>query len=130
MPWSKILPATLAAGTLMQGVTALLWMNPLTTRIILTPEFDQSERLIHVWTVWEPLPPDHRTALGADDRRVPPVHAPPCPRRCAPPPRPSPRKLEDQSGVLPGLPGILTLRSFLIPFGGERCASGGREEWH
>ncbi len=53
---SKILLATLAAGTLMQGVTALLWMNPLTTRIILTPEFGQSAKLINVWTVWEPLP--------------------------------------------------------------------------
>lgn len=56
MPWSKILLATLAAGTLMQGVTALLWTNPLTTRIILTREFGQSAKLINVWTVWEPLP--------------------------------------------------------------------------
>jgi hypothetical protein len=35
---------------------ALVWMNPLTTRIILTPEFGQSQKLINVWTLWEPLP--------------------------------------------------------------------------
>jgi len=52
----KVLVTTLAAGTLMQVVTALLWMNPLTTRIILTPEFGQSQKLINVWTLWEPLP--------------------------------------------------------------------------
>ena len=56
MPWRKVLVTTLVAGTLMQGVTALLWMNPLTQRIILTPEFGQSQKLINVWTVWEPLP--------------------------------------------------------------------------
>lgn len=47
---------TLVAGIAMQATTALLWMNPLTTRIILTPEFGQSQKLINVWTVWEPLP--------------------------------------------------------------------------
>ncbi len=40
----------------MQAATALLWMNPLTVRLILTPEFGQSQKLIDVWTVWEPLP--------------------------------------------------------------------------
>jgi hypothetical protein len=40
----------------MQAAMALVWMNPLTTRIILTPEFGQSQKLINVWTVWEPLP--------------------------------------------------------------------------
>lgn len=40
----------------MQAVTALLWMNPLTQRIILTPEFGQSQKLINVWRLWEPLP--------------------------------------------------------------------------
>lgn len=39
-----------------QAVTAFLWMNPLTMRIILTPEFGQSQKLINVWTKWEPLP--------------------------------------------------------------------------
>lgn len=47
---------TLVAGVLMQATTALLWTNPLTTRIILTPEFGQSQKLINVWTVWQPLP--------------------------------------------------------------------------
>ncbi len=56
MPWRKILIATLVAGSLMQAATALLWMNPLTTRIILTPEFGQSQKLINVWRLWEPLP--------------------------------------------------------------------------
>ena len=56
MPWRRILLATVVAGALLQATTALLWMNPLTTRIILTPEFGQSPKLINVWTVWEPLP--------------------------------------------------------------------------
>ena len=56
MPWRKVLVTTLVAGTLMQATTALLWMNPLTRRIILTPEFGQSQKLINVWTFWEPLP--------------------------------------------------------------------------
>ena len=47
---------TLVAGAVMQVVTALLWMNPLTMRIILTPEFGQSQKLINVWRLWEPLP--------------------------------------------------------------------------
>jgi hypothetical protein len=51
-----VLVATLVAGILMQLVTALLWLNPLTTRIILTPEFGQSQKLINVWRLWEPLP--------------------------------------------------------------------------
>lgn len=53
---ARILGTTLAAALAMQSVTALLWMNPLTTRLILTPEFGQSAKLINVWTVWEPLP--------------------------------------------------------------------------
>jgi len=53
---ARILGTTLAAGLLMQVATALLWMNPLTIRIILTPEFGQSQKLINVWTLWEPLP--------------------------------------------------------------------------
>ena len=56
MPWRKVLVTTLVAGTLMQATTALLWMNPLTRRIILTPEFGQSQKLINVWRLWEPLP--------------------------------------------------------------------------
>ena len=40
----------------MQAATALLWMNPLTKRLILTPEFGQSQKLINVWRLWEPLP--------------------------------------------------------------------------
>lgn len=54
--WRKIMITTLVAGVLMQATTALLWTNPLTTRIILTPEFGQSQKLINVWTVWQPLP--------------------------------------------------------------------------
>jgi len=54
--WKRVAIATLAAGALMQATMALLWMNPLTTRIILTPEFGQSQKLINVWTLWEPLP--------------------------------------------------------------------------
>lgn len=53
---ARILGTTLAAGLLLQVATALLWMNPLTIRIILTPEFGQSQKLINVWTLWEPLP--------------------------------------------------------------------------
>ncbi len=53
--WRRSLVATLVAGSLMQATTALLWMNPLTRRIILTPEFGQRPKLINVWTVWEPL---------------------------------------------------------------------------
>lgn len=53
---ARIVGTTLAAALAMQSVTALLWMNPLTTRLILTPEFGQSRKLINVWTVWEPLP--------------------------------------------------------------------------
>ena len=56
MPWRRVLITTLVAGVLMQGATALLWMNPLTKRIILTPEFGQSQKLINVWKLWEPLP--------------------------------------------------------------------------
>ncbi len=52
----RIAGITLAAGLLTQVTTALLWMNPLTTRIILSPEFGQSQKLINVWTQWEPLP--------------------------------------------------------------------------
>ncbi|MBI4588978.1 MAG: hypothetical protein HY725_09080 [Candidatus Rokubacteria bacterium] len=54
--WRRVIVATLVAGVLMQAATALLWMNPLTTRLILTPEFGQSQKLINVWRVWEPLP--------------------------------------------------------------------------
>ena len=52
----RVAIATLVAGALMQAATALVWMNPLTMRLILTPEFGQSQKLINVWTVWEPLP--------------------------------------------------------------------------
>ena len=52
----RILITTLLAGIAMQATMALAWMNPLTTRIILTPEFGQSQKLINVWTLWEPLP--------------------------------------------------------------------------
>ena len=54
--WQRVLWATLVAGALLQATTALLWMNPLTERIILSPEFGQSQKLIRVWTEWEPLP--------------------------------------------------------------------------
>lgn len=54
--WERVWLTTLVAGLLIQITTATLWMNPLTTRIILTPEFGQSQKLINVWTVWEPLP--------------------------------------------------------------------------
>ena len=53
---ARLAKAVLIAGAAMQLVTALLWMNPLTTRLILTPEFGQSQKLINVWTLWEPLP--------------------------------------------------------------------------
>jgi hypothetical protein len=43
-------------GALMQMATVTLWVNPVTTRIILTRQFGQSDKLIHVWTVWPPLP--------------------------------------------------------------------------
>jgi len=48
LPWRQLVLATLVAGALMQATTALLWMNPLTRRIILTPEFGQSPKLINV----------------------------------------------------------------------------------
>lgn len=48
--------AALAAWAVLQVVTVLAWSNPLTVRLILTPEFGQSQKLINVWTVWEPLP--------------------------------------------------------------------------
>lgn len=54
--WNRIALATFAAWFATQAATVLLWMNPLTKRIILTPEFGQSQKLINVWTVWEPLP--------------------------------------------------------------------------
>ncbi|MBI3772798.1 MAG: hypothetical protein HY272_08890 [Gammaproteobacteria bacterium] len=53
---TMILLPTIAASIVMQSVMAMVWMNPLTTRIILTPEFGQSQKLINVWTLWEPLP--------------------------------------------------------------------------
>ncbi len=54
--WRRVLVATLVAGAVMQAATALLWMNPITQRIIFTPEFGQSQKLINVWRLWEPLP--------------------------------------------------------------------------
>lgn len=54
--WGKVFSTTLMAGLLTQAATAFLWMNSLTKRIILTQEFGQSQKLINVWTVWEPLP--------------------------------------------------------------------------
>jgi len=54
--WQRVIVVTLVAGVLMQAATALLWMSPLTTRLILTPEFGQSQKLINVWRLWEPLP--------------------------------------------------------------------------
>jgi len=56
IPWKRVLMTTLVAGVLMQATMALVWGNPLTHRIILTPEFGQSQKLINVWTLWEPLP--------------------------------------------------------------------------
>ena len=56
IPWKRVLLTTLVAGVLVQAVMALVWGNPLTHRIILTPEFGQSQKLINVWTLWEPLP--------------------------------------------------------------------------
>ena len=56
MPWKRVLVTTLVAGLLMQAATALLWTNALTARIVLTPEFGQSQKLINVWTMWTPLP--------------------------------------------------------------------------
>lgn len=52
----RALLAALAAWAVLQAVTVAAWSNPLTTRLILTPEFGQSEKLINVWTVWQPLP--------------------------------------------------------------------------
>lgn len=46
----------LGTAALMQIATVALWMNPLTTRVILTREFGQSDKLINVWTVWAPFP--------------------------------------------------------------------------
>jgi len=54
--WGNAVVATIVAGAAMQAVMALIWMNPLTMRLILSPEFGQSEKLINVWTVWKPLP--------------------------------------------------------------------------
>lgn len=52
----RALLAALTAWAVLQVVTALAWSNPLTMRLILTPEFGQSEKLINAWTVWQPLP--------------------------------------------------------------------------
>ena len=49
--WPRVIVATVVASALMQAATALLWMNPLTTRLILTPEFGQSQKLINVYTL-------------------------------------------------------------------------------
>ena len=46
MPWRKVVIATLVAGVLMQAVTVLVWMNPLTTRLILTPEQSIHTRIL------------------------------------------------------------------------------------
>lgn len=54
--WKRVAIVTLVAGVLMQATMALVWGNPLTYRIILSPEFGQSQKLINVWTLWEPLP--------------------------------------------------------------------------
>lgn len=54
--WARVAWATLAASLMLQVTTAALWMNPLTQRLILTREFGQSQKLINVWTAWEPLP--------------------------------------------------------------------------
>jgi hypothetical protein len=55
-PIGRLVLATLAAAAAMQATMAAVWMNPLTTRIVLTPEFGQSKKLIDVWTRLEPLP--------------------------------------------------------------------------
>lgn len=52
----RALLAALTAWAVLQVVTVLAWSNPLTMRLILTPDFGQSEKLINVWTVWQPLP--------------------------------------------------------------------------
>lgn len=52
----RALLTALTAWAVLQVVTVLAWSNPLTTRLILTPGFGQSEKLINVWTVWQPLP--------------------------------------------------------------------------
>ena len=46
----------LAAYAVLQIVIIAAWSNPLTVRLILTPEFGQSQKLIDVWTVLQPLP--------------------------------------------------------------------------
>ena len=52
----RVALTVLGTAALMQIATVALWMNPLTTRVILTREFGQSDKLINVWTVWAPLP--------------------------------------------------------------------------
>lgn len=52
----RALLVSFAAWAVLQAVTALAWSNPLTMRLILSPEFGQSQKLINVWTVWQPLP--------------------------------------------------------------------------
>lgn len=52
----RALLAAVAAWAVLQAVTALAWSNPLTMRLILSPDFGQSQKLIDVWTAWQPLP--------------------------------------------------------------------------
>jgi hypothetical protein len=52
----RALLAAVAAWGVLQVVTVLAWTNPLTMRLILSPDFGQSQKLINVWTVWQPLP--------------------------------------------------------------------------
>ena len=54
-PMTVVLTA-LAAWAVLQVVLTLAWSNPLTVRLILTPEFGQSQKLVNVWTLWQPLP--------------------------------------------------------------------------
>ena len=52
----RALLVAFTAWAVLQIVTALAWSNPLTMRLILSPDFGQSQKLINVWTVWQPLP--------------------------------------------------------------------------
>lgn len=52
----RALLVAFAAWAVLQVVTAMAWSNPLTMRLILSPDFGQSQKLIDVWTVWQPLP--------------------------------------------------------------------------
>jgi len=44
----RVAVATLVAGSLLPALTAALWMNPLTIRLILTTPFNQYRKPLHL----------------------------------------------------------------------------------